>query len=199
MSWLEAPVLLQESWVWHISLLLSLSLRMSWNLGYWRGLPGLALSWVMVFVCSSPSAECLRHFGFWRHSDCSRRCRAEPAPVTGHIREWHLLLTASAHHILFAALLASPPCAVTNLAAFKACWAVPKSFHSDGWSCSWWGEGPWKAAAVGACMGRKELLLLAWVLSVAGASLALTESPVLTVKQEDNRSPTRFLPSRISN
>lgn len=68
-----------------------------------------------------------------------------------------------------------------NLAAFKDCWTAPKSCYSDGW----WGEGPWRAAVVGACMGCKELLL-AWVLSVAGASLALTESAVLTVKQEHN-------------
>lgn len=76
-------------------------------------------------------------------------------------------------------------------AAFKDSWAAPKCCRSDRWSCSPVG----RRGLILVCRGQQRLGLacgarsrcaLGWVLSVAGASLALAETPALTVKQERN-------------
>lgn len=196
-SSLEAPVLLQDSWLWHLLLLPSPSPSMSWSWGCRRSLPGLALLCTVVPGCGSPSAACLGHFGLWRSSECGRRYRAEPSPflqchpsAMGHIPGWQLLVTAPS--TLCCPISISSACR-DDSAAFKDSWAAPKCGRSDRWSCSRWGEGVSSWSAEGSSswglhgvQGAAAPWSGCWVLRVTGASLALAESPVLAVKQEHN-------------
>jgi len=86
------------------------------------------------------------------------------------------------------------PISITSMgrdssATFKDSWAAPESGCSDPWACSRWGEGshpgPQRQQRLGLAWGARTRCGC-WVLSVTRASLALTESLALTVKQEHN-------------